>query len=204
VYSSPKLPSERLAIYISYAWGDEKSDSGLQRLLAVKQLCQILDRDGYDVLKDDEKLRPGDWISTFMKAVGRGDHVLIVLSAKYLFSPNCMTELFYIYSRSLGEKEDFLKRVLPVVLDDAKDITDWRGRLKYAEYWKAEFKQMELNLALLGRSDVERYQLIKQWHGVIGDILGFVADVLHPHGFDALVANNFASIREMLKRACAL
>jgi internalin A len=163
-----------------------------------------LDRDGYDVLKDDEKLRPGDWISTFMKAVGRGDHVLIVLSAKYLFSPNCMTELFYIYSRSLGEKEDFLKRVLPVVLDDAKDITDWRGRLKYAEYWKAEFKQMELNLALLGRSDVERYQLIKQWHGVIGDILGFVADVLHPHGFDALVANNFASIREMLKRACAL
>jgi hypothetical protein len=41
------------------------------------------------------------------------DHVIVVISDKYLRSPYCMTELHYIYQRSPGEKEDFLRGIIP-------------------------------------------------------------------------------------------
>jgi internalin A len=199
VAARPDLPAiGKPSIYISFAWGDDKSDGGRQRAATVTGLCAKLDSWGYEVLRDDRILRPGDWISTFMKAIGRGDHVLVILSDKYLHSPYCMTELFYIYSRSLGEKEDFLERVIPVVLADAGEIGGWKGRLKYAQHWEAEFQEMEPHLRLLGQADIDRYHLIKQWHTVIGNILGFIADTLHPHGFDAIVENDFAAVRQML------
>jgi internalin A len=52
-----------------------------------------------------------------MKLIGRADHVIVVLSDKYLRSPYCMTELYGIYQRSLGEKEDFLGRIIPLALE---------------------------------------------------------------------------------------
>jgi hypothetical protein len=73
-------------------------------------------------------LRPGDLISGFMKRIGLADHVIVVLSDKYLRSPYCMTELHTIYQRSVGEKEDFLRRIIPLRLADARFGT-WRDRL---------------------------------------------------------------------------
>jgi hypothetical protein len=158
----------------------------------------MLDEQGYEVVKDDRKLRPGDWISTFMRAIGRADHVLVILSAKYLESAYCMTELSHIYNRSLGEKEDFLARVIPVVVDDAKDIHQWDGRLQRSQHWESEFQRMEPHLRLLGQTDFERYHLIKRWHDAIGDILCFIADKLHPSGFDEIIKDDYAAVREML------
>ena len=201
VSDRPNLPaSSRPAIYVSYAWGDDKSDAGRQREAAVTGLCGMLDRDGYEVLKDDRTLRPGDWISTFMKAIGRGDHVLVILSEKYLLSPYCMTELFYTYSRSLFEKEEFLERIIPVNVGDTGRLNDHQTVLKYVNHWEAEFTGMEPHLPKLGRSQFNHYKLIKRWHGEIGDILGFIADTLHPYDFDAIVKDDFAAVREMLKR----
>lgn len=195
----PEMPTTgKPAIYISYAWGDDKDDAGRQRTEVVNGLCRKLDEWGYDVKIDEPEMRNGDLISAFMRIIGRADHVLVILSKKYLKSPNCMTELFHIYSRSLGEKEDFLRRVIPVVIDDARDIGDWEGRLKYARHWEAEFQKMEPHLRLLGQADVERYHLIKRWHDTIGDILGFIADTLHPHGFVAITKDGFAAVRRML------
>jgi hypothetical protein len=37
-----------------------------------------------------------------MKRIGLADHVIVVLSNKYLRSPYCMTELYSIYQRSVG------------------------------------------------------------------------------------------------------
>jgi internalin A len=53
-----------------------------------------------------------------------------------------MTELHSIYQRSLGEKEDFLRRIIPLVLDDARFGT-WRDRLVYTKHWRTEFEEME-------------------------------------------------------------
>ena len=201
VSDRPNLPaSNKPAIYVSYAWGDDQSDAGRKRETAVAGLEAMLKSDGYEVLKDDRTLRPGDWISTFTKAIGRGDHVLVILSEKYLLSPYCMTELFKIYERSMGDKKDFLDRVIPVNVGDTGKFDDWQIVLKYVEHWKSNFTGMEPHLKDLGRSQFDRYKLIKQWHGEIGDMLGFIADELHPHDFDAIVKDDFAAVREMLSR----
>lgn len=188
------------AVYISYAWGDHHSDAGRQRGEAVERLSEKLIEWGYEIVRDKNELHNGDLISKFVQRIGRGNHVLVILSEKYLLSANCMTELFYVYQRSIGDKEEFLRRVIPVVVDDARGITDWREQVKYAEHWQREFKAMESHLSVLGEDQQKRHRLIKQWHTVIGDILGFVSDKIHPHGFDNIVKDDFAAVRELLAR----
>ena len=144
-------------------------------------------------------MRYGDLISGFMKRIGLADHVIVVLSDKYLRSPYCMTELHSIYQRSLGEKEDFLRRIIPLVLADAR-ISTWRDRVAYAEHWEAEFKAMEDKFRHLAESDFRLYKAMQEWHNRIGDMLAYVNDVLVPHGFDEIVKDDFASLRQMLQQ----
>ena len=144
-------------------------------------------------------MRYGDLISGFMKRIGLADHVIVVLSDKYLRSPYCMTELHSIYQRSLGEKEGFLRRIIPLVLDDARFGT-WRDRLVYTKHWRAEFEEMELHFKDLGEADFRLYKAMQEWHNRIGDMLAYVNDKLHPQGFDEIVKDDFASLRHMLER----
>jgi internalin A len=139
-------------------------------------------------------LRPGELISGFMKRIGLADYVIVVLSDKYLRSP---TELHSIYQRSLGEKEDFLRRIFPLVLADARFDT-WRDRLVYTTHWRAEFEEMELHFKDLAESDFRLYKAMQEWHNRIGDMLAYVNDKLVPHGFDEIVKDDFAALRRML------
>jgi hypothetical protein len=41
---------------------------------------------------------------------------------------------------------------------------------------------------------------MQDWHNRVGDILAYVNDVLHPHGFEAIVKDDFASLRQMLQQ----
>jgi internalin A len=134
-----------------------------------------------------------------MKRIGLDDHVIVVLSDKYLRSPYCMTELHYIYQRSLGEKEDFLHRIIPLRLDDARFST-WRDRVAYAEYWEAEFKAMEEKFRYLAESGFRLYKAMKRWYPQVSDMLRYMNDVLHPHGFEEIVKDDFAALRQMLEQ----
>ena len=128
------LPKSTPEIFVSYAWGEDSSEDARNRTEIVDRLCETLEQHGWHILRDSEVLRPGDLISGFMNRIGLADHVIVVLSDKYLRSPYCMTELYSIYQRSVGEKADFLRRIIPVRLDDARFGT-WRARVTYAEHW---------------------------------------------------------------------
>lgn len=145
-------------------------------------------------------MRPGDLISGFMKRIGLADHVIVVLSDKYLRSPYCMTELHSIYQRSVGEKQDFLRRIIPLRLADARFGT-WRERLVYTKHWRAEFEEMELHFKDVGEADFRLYRAMQEWHNRIGDMLAYVTDVLTPHGFDEIVKDDFAALRQMLQES---
>lgn len=155
-------------VFISFAWGDE-SEAGEVRQKAVDSLEKRLRDWGYNPLMDRNQLGNGDQISEFMKRIGRGDCVLVILSEKYLRSPYCMTELYYIYQTSLGEKDQFLRRIIPVVLPDAR-IDDWESRADHSQYWEEEYEAMERRLKHFGAEDQRAYQLAKQWHATVGDI----------------------------------
>lgn len=96
------------------------------------------------------------------------------------------------------ERQEFLNRIIPLVLKDA-NIGNWRGRATYAEHWGSEFKAMEEHLTRLGEEDLKLYKAMKRWHNEVGDMLAYVNDVLHPHGFDEIVKEDFAALRQMLQ-----
>jgi hypothetical protein len=110
----------------------------------TERLCESLGQHGWHILRDSNVLRSGDLISGFMKRIGLADHVIVVLSDKYLRSPYCMTELYSIYQRSVGEKEDLLRRIIPLQLADARFGTP-EERVEYAS---------------IGRQDIWSWSLI--------------------------------------------
>jgi hypothetical protein len=133
-----------------------------------------------------------------MKRIGRGDLIIIILSEKYLRSRYCMRELNYIYDRSLGERKDFLSRLVPVVLPDAKIDTP-TDRAAHGKHWKDESEAMQG--LQLGREDHELYLLMAEWSLHIGDILAFISDKLSPRTFKAITADDFRAVREVLAQA---
>jgi internalin A len=205
ISSRPELPPKSTPeIFVSYAWGDDSSEDARKRTEIVDRLCERMDKHGWNIIRDKANMRSGDLISGFMTRIGLADHVIVVLSDKYLRSPYCMTELHYIYQRSLGEKEDFLRRIIPLALEDAR-FGNRRDRLVYAEHWKQEFQSLNEDLRdenrrlLLGREDFADFKAMQQWYPQVSDILRYMNDVLHPHGFDQIVKDDFAALRQMLQ-----
>jgi internalin A len=199
ITARPELPPKTTPeIFVSYAWGDDSSQEARQRTEIVDRLCKTLGQ-GWNILRDSNVLRSGDLISGFMKRIGLADHVIVVLSDKYLRSPYCMTELHSIYQRSVGEKEDFLHRIIPLVLLDAR-FDSPEERVEYAKHWEARYLKLKSNLDYLSVEDFRLYQDMKRWHLDVGNMLSYINDVLVPHGFDEIVKDEFAGLRRMLQQ----
>jgi internalin A len=196
-----RLPNDgSRRVYVSYAWGDD-TDTGRQREALVERLCDRLRMWEYDVIRDKETMRNGDLISTFMKTIGTGDRVVVVLSEKYLRSLYCVTELHEIYRVSRGEKEHFLGRIIPLTLADAA-IGTIRDRIAHGRYWKNEYESLQRDVSdgLLGPTDLVQWWRIGRWVADVNEMLAYINDQLHPFGFDAIVANDFAAVKGLLER----
>jgi internalin A len=194
---SERLGEERREVFLSYAWGDEHSEKGRQRERVVEQLCARLEADGYRVLRDRTTMRRGELISGFMLRIGRGDRIVAVLSEKYLRSPFCMNEFHLIYQHACGQKVDFLQKLVPLVLEDAR-IDDWRTRAEWARYWEQEYLKMEQDLRYLGAGDFGTYLLMKRWYVDVGTMLEYVSDKLAPRVLSANEDEAIAAVLEML------
>jgi hypothetical protein len=44
------------------------------------------------------------------------------------------------------------------------------------------------------------YKSMQDWHNHVGDILAYVNDTLHPHGFDEIVKDDFAALPQTLQQ----
>jgi internalin A len=75
-----------------------------------------------------------------MERIGQGNCVIVVISDKYLRSPNCMFEL-----AEIAENKQFHNRVFPIILGDA-NIYDPIKRIEYVRHW--ESKRAELAEAM--------------------------------------------------------
>ena len=117
------------AVFISYAWGGEREE-------IVNQIDEALKKRNIKIIRDKRDLGYKGSISEFMERIGRGNCVIVVISDKYLRSPNCMFELVEI-----AEGKKFHDRIFPVVLKDA-NIYDPVKRIEYVKYW--EVKRAEL------------------------------------------------------------
>jgi formylglycine-generating enzyme required for sulfatase activity len=143
------------AVFISYAWGGESEE-------IVNQIDQALQQRGLKIIRDKRDLGYKGSISAFMELIGQGNCVIVVISDKYLRSPNCMFELVEI-----AEGKQFHDRIFPIILSNA-EIYDPVKRLQYVKYW--EDKLAELDQAMRGvgqanlqgiREDIDQYSRIR-------------------------------------------
>lgn len=113
------------AVFISYAWGTEREE-------IVNQIDEALKKRGITIVRDKRDLEYKGSIQEFMERIGQGTCVIVVVSDKYLRSPNCMYELVEI-----SDNKQFADRIFPIVLADA-NIYDPVKRIDYIEYWEQE------------------------------------------------------------------
>ena len=88
-------------------------------------------------MRDKRDLGYKGMIQDFMQEIGRGHAVVVVISNKYLKSPNCMFELVEIV-----KNKDVRDRIFPVVLRDA-DIYNPVNRIRYIKHWEDKLKELD-------------------------------------------------------------
>ena len=194
----PPLPGQKPVVYISYAWGGK--DRKDLKAFAVR-LHRALE-DEFDVRRDEEATRPGDRISDFMREIGRGARVLVLLSDKYVRSANCMQELSYLYDRHRADPRGLDEHVLPLMVD--KDFRCGRDeRIGYVRYWKDELARLKQLTAGLDPYDYpatnEEMWAMNRFVGMTDQVLKFMDDVLMPRGED-LPSEDFAAVKAALRR----
>ncbi|MEO8729852.1 MAG: TIR domain-containing protein, partial [Rhodoferax sp.] len=183
-------------VYISYAWGgdSDRAVDGLQAQLASS----------VDLRRDRTTMQPGDSIRAFEQEIGRGACVVVVVSAKYMRSPDCMRELGFLWERSQRDGATFSQRVIPVVLDDAQ-IGSQADRIAHVRAWQEEKGRLEalvnqLGSALCGQSTTQALQDIHAFQAQLVDALTWLADQVMPRGFAALDATDYAPVVDLIKK----
>jgi hypothetical protein len=127
---SPPQIDVNSGIYISYAWGGESEK-------IVDLLDGELQKRELNLVRDKRDLGYKGSIVEFMKDIGKGNKIIVVISEKYLKSENCMFELTQIY-----ENKDFARRIFPIVLEDS-NIYSPVSRIKYIKYWNDKIAELD-------------------------------------------------------------
>lgn len=130
--------TEEPTVYISYAWNpvSEKIADTIEREFNNRKI---------NVIRDKKDLKYKGRIKEFMKDIGLGKYVILVISNKYLRSENCMFELLQIF-----KNQNFYERIFPVVLDDA-EIAKAADRLELVKYWENEVNILDDKIRALDK-----------------------------------------------------
>lgn len=198
---SPSAQPAAASVYISYAWGDP-SPEGVRRGLLVDQLYEAIKTAGLSVRIDREEVKPGDRISSFMKAIAKGDVVIIILSQKYLESEFCVYELNGIWRENSRDPDRFLRRVIPLTLPDANLKTTEDIFLKI-KYWKQRWQGLEgvmaQNIDVVDRELHSKCKDIQEFSQQIGDILALLTDKCEPRDFDRQAQEGFREVISQIR-----
>jgi len=182
-------------VLISYAWGGEREE-------IVNQIDHTLQERGIKIIRDKRDLGYKGSIKEFMERIGQGNCVIVVVSDKYLRSPNCMFELVEI-----AENKQFHDRIFPIVLADA-DIYEPVKRLQYVKYW--EDKRAELAKAIKDvdpanlqgiRDDMDLYDRIRDKVSGLTSILKDMNTLTPEIHRDANFSGLYDAIEKRLKES---
>lgn len=180
---------------VSYAWGDDTNDEGRARDEAVDRLCDEGEMRSKFILRDKAAMKSGDRISRFMKNLGNGDRVFIILSDKYLRSTYCMTELFEVFTNCREDGDEFIARTRVFVLPCA-DISTPLSRAQYAIYWQQRHEELnavvkEYGQIMLSDDDNADFRRMSRFVTDTANILKLVQDTLRPREFKAFLDYGF-------------
>lgn len=172
------------AVFISYAWGGERE-------AVVNQIDQALQAREIKIIRDKRDLGYKGSIKKFMGRIGQGNCIIVVISDKYLRSPNCMFELVEI-----ANSQEFHERIFPVVLSDA-NIYDPIRRIEYIKYWEGKIAELDKAMREVGmanlqgiRDEIDQYTRIRARIAELTDILKdmntLTPDIHHDSDFNEI------------------
>ncbi|WP_057937459.1 toll/interleukin-1 receptor domain-containing protein [Algoriphagus resistens] len=154
------MPDDSHHVFISYAWGGESE-------AVANEVDHAITAAGFNLIRDKRDLGFKGLIKEFMEKIGQGHAVILVISDKYLKSPNCMFELLEVQKSG-----DFYDRIFPLVLPDAA-IYKSTGIISYLKYWEGQID--ELNDAIKGLDSFADTQGIREEIDLYTDIRGAIA-----------------------------
>ena len=114
-------------LFISYCWNDGN-------VYADELEAQLVDY--FDVKRDKSQLIANDDINDFMAEIANCDYVLIVLTAGYVKSLNCMREVTYLL-----QQPDWKHKAMVLVVDETIYGTD--RKIEILNYWSLREKKAE-------------------------------------------------------------
>ncbi len=181
------------AVIISYAWEGEREE-------IVNQLDAALQKRGIRIIRDKRDLAYKGSIQEFMKRIGQGNCVIVVISDKYLRSPNCMFELVEI-----EESKQFHDRIFPIVLGDA-NIYDPIKRIEYVKYWETKREELAEAIKTLDpanlqgiREEMDLYDRIRDKISGLTSILKDMNTLTPDMHRDADFSHLYESIEKRMK-----
>lgn len=165
--ATPAVPVQP-EVFVSYHWGGPAD-------ALVDEIQQRLAEGGVHVTRDRDEVNYRDSIEQFMRRLGAGKAVVIVLDQAYLRSRHCMFEL----TRVAGEG-GFAARVFPIVMAGA-GIFDPVERLGHIKYWETKRDELEAAMRTVGQENLhgirEELDLYEQFRNTVAGILAVLGDM---------------------------
>lgn len=166
-------------VFFSYAWGEETDE---RQVICDEIYKKVAEIDWIVVHRDRESMDVGDSIDKFERRIARGEFVVLLISEKSLQSEHCMKELGLIYQHCQGQYSEFVNRIVPVILSDAK-IGDPIARLKVAMFWKSRVTELktlvdELGADIAGAEAVKNLQMMQSFLSSCVDSITWLSDLV--------------------------
>ncbi|NUO40657.1 MAG: TIR domain-containing protein [Streptomyces sp.] len=161
-----RLSAEESAdVYLSYSWSED-SDA------LADELDRAFQERGITMVRDRRDAGYKASIGDFMRRIGQGKCVILVISDAYLKSPNCLCELLQVAARG-----EFRDRVFPVVLPDAL-IHEPVDRIRYVRYWEQRTSELDEALKTVSSANLDGFREDMDLYTEIRARLPRLADIL--------------------------
>lgn len=174
-------PNRKPNVYFSYAWGKDANDP--KQIVCDEIYGKLKEDDSIKVFRDRDSMSSGDSIEAFEKQIGRADYVLMIISEKSLYeSEHCMNELRLIFERSQQDRQDFVGRVIPVVMDDA-NIKDSIEILTIVDSWMEKKDKLQslvdrVGTERAGSEVAKKLRIMTSFINSTSDALHWIADLV--------------------------
>lgn len=186
---------------MSYAWGEDSSETGLQREEIVDRLCEAVKRSGHVIGRDKDRMRGGDSIERFAHEISKAKRIVAVISEKSLNSEFCMAhELFRAYRRCDYQRAEFQEKVLALVMDDAKPLLkDNLTLVALAKAWQERMEKLRAELESVDptRKSPALWVFVDMTEDMcprLPDMLGALKDIVMKRGFEEIVEDDFQEV----------
>ncbi|HEY6347301.1 MAG TPA: COR domain-containing protein [Bryobacteraceae bacterium] len=177
-------------VFVSYAWTEESN-------ALVDRLQGALGESGIRLLRDRAEVRYKDSIRDFMRRIGQGKCVVVVISERYLKSEYCMFELLEVAGAGA-----FRERIFPVVLADA-NIYRATGRVGYVRHWEKEKKKLDRELKTVGGENLTKLQEDLNLYAKIRQLFDSITDKLRDMNALTPDQHEGAGFEELTRRILA-